>query len=412
MNGNNKEWQARSDAVIIETYKRFPTVMVEGSGCRLKDADGREYLDFVAGLAVCSLGHCYPPVVRAICEQAGRLAHVSNLYYTVPQTELAELLVANSFADRVFFANSGAEANEAAIKLARKHGGEGRYEILSLEGSFHGRTLATVAATGQTKFHKGFEPLPEGFRHVPYKEGDLAGNIRAVEERLSARTCAILCEPLQGEGGVRPLGREYLAALRKLCNAHGLLLIFDEVQVGMGRTGSLFAYEQLDVVPDILTSAKALANGLPIGAMLTTEEIAASFVPGSHASTFGGNPIACAAAVATLNTLLDGPFLAGVREKGAYLAEKLASLVAAYPKMAKEVRGLGLIQGLVLTPEGVRHGPDLVRRLFELGVLINFAGDIVLRFIPPLIVGRPEIDSLTAALDRAFDEITRHSSIS
>jgi acetylornithine aminotransferase/acetylornithine/N-succinyldiaminopimelate aminotransferase len=405
-NDDNNAWIARSDAVIVKTYSRFPAVMVEGSGCRLQDASGREYLDFVSGLAVCSLGHAYPAVTKAICEQAGRLAHVSNLFYTVPQTELAELLVANSFADRVFFANSGAEANEAAIKLARKHAPEGRFEILSLEGSFHGRTLATVAATGQTKFHKGFEPLPEGFRHVPYNEGDLDGNIRAVEERLSDKTCAILCEPLQGEGGVLPLGREYLAAIRKLCDARGLLLIFDEVQVGMGRTGTLFSYEQLGVVPDILTSAKALANGLPIGAMLAREEVAASFVPGSHASTFGGNPIACAAAVATLQTMMDGRFLAAVREKGDYLAEKLSHLVTKYPHLATGVRGLGLIQGLVLAPDAIQHGGSIVRRLFDLGILINFAGDTVLRFIPPLIVDRPEIDNLLSALDRVFAEIT------
>ncbi len=259
-------WIERSDRVFMQTYSRFPVVMVEGAGAILKDENGRNYLDFLSGIAVCSLGHNHPAVTEAICEQAAKLVHVSNLYYTRPQTILAEMLVAASFADRVFFANSGAEANEAAIKLARKHSPTGRYEIITLQGSFHGRTLATVAATGQPKFHQGFEPLPEGFLSVPF------GDINAMEAAVSDKTCAILIEPLQGEGGVRPLAREYLAAIRALCDRHGLLLIFDEVQVGMGRTGSLFAYQQLGVIPDIMTLAKALGNGLPIGAMLAREE--------------------------------------------------------------------------------------------------------------------------------------------
>ena len=264
----------KSDSLFMNTYGRFPAVMVEGKGCLLKDNTGREYLDFVSGIAVCGLGHCHPAVTEAIIAQAGKLVHVSNLYYTLPQTELAGLLVASSFADRVFLANSGAEVNEAAIKLARKHGGPGRYEIISLEGSFHGRTLATVAATGQARFHKGFEPLPEGFIHAPF--GDLA----ALERMISPKTCAILCEPLQGEGGVRPLPAEYLQGIRQLCDRHGLLLIFDEVQVGMGRTGTMFAYEHFGITPDIMTLAKALGNGLPIGAMLARQEVAASFGPG------------------------------------------------------------------------------------------------------------------------------------
>ncbi|MDH3360271.1 MAG: aminotransferase class III-fold pyridoxal phosphate-dependent enzyme, partial [Desulfobulbaceae bacterium] len=255
---SNQSLIQRSQKVFINTYGRYPVAMVSGKGCRLTDADGREYLDFVAGIAVCSLGHCHPGVTEAICKQAEKLVHVSNLYHTEPQTALAELLVANSFADRIFMCNSGAEANEAAIKLARKHGGENRYEIISLEGSFHGRTLATVAATGQQKFHKGFEPLPSGFKHAPF------GDIKTLEQMISAQTCAILCEPLQGEGGVRPLAKEYLSAIRALCDKHNLLLIFDEVQVGMGRTGTLFAYEQVGVTPDIMTIAKALGNGLPV----------------------------------------------------------------------------------------------------------------------------------------------------
>jgi acetylornithine aminotransferase/acetylornithine/N-succinyldiaminopimelate aminotransferase len=324
---------------------------------------------------------------------------VSNLFHTQPQTELAELLVAHSFADRVFFGNSGAEANEAAIKLARKHSGEDRFEIISLAGSFHGRTLATVAATGQPKFHQGFEPLPAGFLHAEF--GDIAG----LEKLISPRTCAILCEPLQGESGVRPLEKEYLARIRRLCDENGLLLIFDEVQTGIGRTGTLFAYEQLGVVPDILTSAKALANGLPIGAMLTTDTIAASFTVGSHASTFGGNPVAAAAAVATMKVMLADGFLAEVRSKGDYLAEKLVGLAAQYPELASGQRGLGLIQGLVLSQAGIEQGQAIVQKLFERGVLINFAGNAVLRFIPPLVVSRHEIDILIRELDRVLSEL-------
>ena len=398
MNKGNSSWIERSNKVFINTYSRFPTVLVKGEGCMLEDADGRKFLDFLAGIAVCSLGHCHPEVTRAICQQASKLVHVSNLFHTQPQTELAELLVSHSFADRVFFGNSGAEANEAAIKLARKYSGEGRFEIISLAGSFHGRTLATVAATGQPKFHQGFEPLPAGFLHAEF------GDISALEKLVSPQTCAILCEPLQGESGVRPLQEEYLTRIRQLCDDKGLLLIFDEVQTGIGRTGTLFAYEQLGVVPDILTSAKALANGLPIGAMLTTDNIGSFFTVGSHASTFGGNPVSAAAAVATMKVMLSDGFLAEVRSKGEYLGEKLAGLAAKYPKLATGQRGLGLIQGLVLTERGIEQGQAIVQKLFERGVLINFAGNAVLRFIPPLLVSREEIDILMEELDKVFAE--------
>ncbi|MDH3392986.1 MAG: acetylornithine transaminase [Desulfobulbaceae bacterium] len=397
---SNQELIQRSQKVFINTYGRYPVAMVAGKGCRLTDADGQEYLDFVSGIAVCSLGHCHPGVTEAICAQAAKLVHVSNLYHTEPQTKLAELLVENSFADRVFMCNSGAEANEAAIKLARKHGGADRYEIISLEGSFHGRTLATVAATGQSKFHKGFEPLPTGFKHAPF------GDIEALEKMINPQTCGILCEPLQGEGGVRPLAKEYLAAIRALCDKHNLLLIFDEVQVGMGRTGSLFAYEQLGVTPDIITIAKALGNGLPIGAMLTTETIAASFAPGDHASTFGGNPIGCAAALVVMETLLADGFLAGIKTRGEYLAAQLQRMAAKYPKIAKNVRGTGLIQGLVLTDEAIPHGGDLVMRLFNKGLLLNFAGNVALRCIPPLVVSNSEIDEMINLVDETFSELS------
>lgn len=396
----NSEWKERGDKVFIGTYSRFPAAMVRGEGCRLWDADGREYLDFLSGIAVCSLGHCHPAVTEAICDQAGKLLHVSNLFYTKPQIELAELLTTNCFADKVFMANSGAEANEAAIKLARIHSGPNRYEIISLSGSFHGRTLATVAATGQPKFHKGFDPLPQGFVHAEF------GDPSSLEGLINEHTCAILCEPLQGESGVRPLPPEYLQVLRHLCDKHNLLLIFDEVQTGMGRTGSLFAYQQLGVTPDIMTVAKALGNGLPIGAMLTRDDIAASLGVGTHASTFGGNPVAAAAAVAVMHVMLEDGFLAGVQEQGKYLADRLAQVADEYPELATGVRGNGLLLGLVLTEKGIAQGAAIVTQLFEQGVLINFAGNRVLRFIPPLIVTQAEIDLLIDRLRKVLAHIS------
>jgi acetylornithine aminotransferase/acetylornithine/N-succinyldiaminopimelate aminotransferase len=386
MSTNNAEWINRGESVFVGTYSRFPAAMIRGDGCRLQDADGKEYLDFLAGIAVCSLGHCHPAVTKAVCDQAAKLMHVSNLFHTEPQIQLAELLTANSFADRVFMANSGAEANEAAIKLARIHSGEGRFEVISLSGSFHGRTLATVAATGQPKFHKGFEPLPAGFVHAGF------GDPQKIEELITDATCAVLCEPLQGESGVRPLDGEYLQAIRDLCDRHGLLLIFDEVQTGMGRTGTLFAYQQSGVVPDIMTLAKALGNGLPIGAMLTREEIAASLTVGTHASTFGGNPVAAAAGVAVMKTMLADGFFASLQDRSNYFIEQLKGVAATFPDLATGVRGRGMLLGLVLTEKGIEHGADIVQQLFEKGLLINFAGMRVLRFIPPLIVSREEID--------------------
>ena len=399
MGTTNKELAVRSDQVFIGTYTCYPAAMVKGAGCRLTDAEGKEYLDFLAGIAVCGLGHCHPAVTAAICEQASKLVHVSNLYYTEPQTELAELLTAHCFADKVFLANSGAEANEAAIKLARICSGEDRYEVISLAGSFHGRTLATIAATGQAKFQKGFEPMPEGFAHAPF------GDLVALESMITDQTCAILCEPLQGEGGVRPLDLAYLQGLRRLCDKYNLLLIFDEIQTGMGRTGTLFAHEQMGVTPDIMTLAKALGNGLPIGALLTTKRIAAAFAPGTHASTFGGNPVAAAAAVATMKVMLADGFLAEVREKGNYLHAQLQTLVARFPTLALNARGLGLIQGLLLTEAGVQQGGAIVNRMFAKGCLINFAGGVALRFVPPLIVSCEEIDQMIGLLAEVLAEV-------
>ncbi len=395
----NDELKKRADDVFIGTYLRYPAAMVSGSGSVLTDADGKEYLDFLSGIAVCSLGHCHPAVTAAVKTQVEKLVHVSNLYYTEPQTELAELLVDNSFGDKVFMANSGAEVNEAAIKLARIASAEGRHEILTLAGSFHGRTLATLAATGQPKFHKGFEPLPQGFKHIAFED------LETLEKSISPATCAIMCEPLQGEGGVRPLGPDYLKKIRTLCDQHDLLLIFDEVQTGMGRTGTLFAYQQLGIVPDIMTMAKALGNGLPIGALVTTNEVAGSFVPGTHGSTFGGNPVGAAAAVATMKVMLADGFLAGVQEKGDYLSRSLQNLVGQFPDFITGVRGLGLLKGLVMSERGAERGTDIVNVLFDRGYLINFAGNVALRFAPPLTVSFDEIDELVGALTEVAADI-------
>ncbi len=396
----NTDWKEKGDAVFAGTYSRFPAAMVRGEGCRLWDADGKEYLDFLAGIAVCSLGHCHPAVTEAVCGQAKKLMHVSNLFYTEPQTELATLLTENSFADRVFMANSGAEANEAAIKLARIHSAKGRYEIISLSGSFHGRTLATVAATGQPKFHQGFEPMPAGFVHADFGDPD------ELEKLINPTTCAILCEPLQGESGVRPLEPAYLQQIRDLCDRHNLLLIFDEVQTGMGRTGTLFAYEQLGVTPDIMTLAKALGNGLPIGAMLTRSDIASSFTVGTHASTFGGNPVAAAAAVAVMKTMLANDFFPATQEKSSYFIQQLEKVATQFPKLCTGVRGSGMLLALVLSEKGIEHGADIVQQLFDRGCLINFAGMRVLRFIPPLTVSQGDIDQLINELSDVLGQIS------
>lgn len=397
---NNEDWIGLINRYLMHTYSPPPITIVKGQGCRVWDIEGKTYLDFIAGIAVCSLGHAHPGIAEAISNQAGKLVHTSNLFGTIPQVELAELLVNNSFADKVFFCNSGAEANEAAIKLARKYShdrfGTGRYEIISLTGSFHGRTLAALSATGQTKFHKGFEPMVDGFRYVS------AGDLQAMREGVTQKTCAVLMEPVQGEGGVIPFSREYLHGVRELCNERGLILIFDEVQVGMGRTGTVFAYEHYDVKPDILTLAKALANGLPLGALLAREDVAQAFTPGTHASTFGGNPVACSAAKVVVQSLIEGGVLANCREMGEYFKKELEILARKYPLLIKEVRGLGLILGMELTVEGV----GVVKGLLEKGFLINCTQGNILRFTPPLIVTKEDIDSLLSALDKEFREMS------
>ncbi|MBU4316139.1 MAG: acetylornithine transaminase [Proteobacteria bacterium] len=385
----------KADRVIAKTYSRFPVVMEKGLGCTLWDINGKEYTDFVAGIAVCNLGHCHPAVTEAICDQAARLLHVSNLYYTLPQVELAELLVENSFADRVFFGNSGAEANEAAIKLARKvfqdKGESRRYRIISMEKSFHGRTMATLSATGQEKIRKGFDPLLHGFDFVPFND------IQALENALNDSICAVMMEPIQGEGGIRCPDPEYLAAVRKLCDDKGILLIFDEIQTGMGRTGKLFAYEHYNMTPDIMTLAKALANGLPMGAMLAKESVAEAFGPGAHASTFGGTPIVASAAVAVMKTIRSDKILAHCRAMSAYLTEKLLALKEKHPVVV-DVRGKGLLLGMKLS----REGGDMVKACMERGYLINCVQGDILRFIPPLTVTEKDIDGLAACLDQVL----------
>jgi acetylornithine/N-succinyldiaminopimelate aminotransferase len=392
---NTKEIMDLGDQYLMRNVGRIPLAPVKGEGARLWDADGREYLDFVSGIAVNSLGHCHPAVVDAICRQAGTLIHCSNLYYIEQQARLARLLVENSALDKAFFCNSGAEANEAAIKLARKYAklkeGAEKFEIITALHSFHGRTLATVTATGQPKYHKGFEPLPEGFKYVPFN--DLA----ALEKAVGPATCAVLLEPVQGEGGVNVASRHYLEGVQMLCREHGALLIFDEVQTGLGRTGRFLAYQHFGVEPDILTLAKALGGGFPIGAMLAKEDIARAFQPGDHASTFGGNPLACAAALAAMEEMLLGGVVENAASTGAYLYEKLKGLGGKYP-FVKEVRGLGLLLGMELN----REGKDIVDGCLEQGLLINCVNNNVLRFIPPLTITPDDVDSAVAILDQVM----------
>jgi acetylornithine/N-succinyldiaminopimelate aminotransferase len=391
-----EELMAQSDRNIIGTYRRQPVVLVKGSGARVWDSDGKEYLDFVAGIAVCSLGHSNPKVVAALQRQAELLTHVSNLYYTEPQIRLAGMLVENSFADKVFFCNSGAEANEAAIKLVRKYAHDNRkgdrYEIITMRGSFHGRTLAAITATAQEKFHVGFAPLPEGFRYVPFND------VKALEKAIRKKTCAVMVEPIQGESGVQVPSPDYLKAVRQICDDRGLLLILDEVQTGMGRTGKLFAYEHFGIKPDIMTLAKALGNGYPLGALLTTDQVASAFGPGTHASTFGGNPLGMAAGIAVLRALLEDGVMDNCRKVGAYLQERLREIKKKH-FMIQEVRGMGLMVGMDLTIDGAA----IVQRCLEKGLLINCAGEHILRFVPPLTISGDDVDRAVEILDEALE---------
>jgi acetylornithine aminotransferase len=390
--------QQRADKVITSTYSRFPVVLTQGKGCELYDEAGKKYIDFLAGIAVCNLGHAHPRIREAIRKQSDKLFHVSNLFYTIPQVELAEKLVQQSFADRVFFCNSGAEANEAAIKLARKYfqdkGETRRFRIISMKQSFHGRTMGTLSATGQDKIRAGFEPVLSGFHFVPFND------FPALAKAITPDICAVILEPVQGEGGVRCPGENYLQQVRKLCDEAGILLIFDEIQTGIGRTGKLFAYEHFNVAPDIMTLAKALGNGLPIGAMLATEEAAKAFSPGAHASTFGGTPVITAAALEVLKVIEEEKLVEACRKTGVYFKEALLRLKEKH-SLIQDVRGMGLLLGMELSIPG----RPIVDRCLENGFIINCIQDKVLRFVPPLIIREEEIDALTACLDGIFDNI-------
>ncbi len=391
---------AASAKYLANTYARFPIALVRGQGVRVWDADGKEYLDCVGGIAVDALGHCHPKMVEAIRAQAGTLIHVSNLYHIEPQIRLAKLLCEHSFADRVFFCNSGAEANEAAIKLARRYAKEhwstDRTEIIAMQHAFHGRTLATLTATGNPKYTQGFEPLMPGFKHVPYND------LTAVARAIDSHTCAVLVEPLQGEGGVNVPGPDYLPGLRRLCDAAGALLILDEVQSGVGRTGKLFAYEHWGVEPDILTLAKALAGGVPIGAMLATESVAASFVPGTHATTFGGSPFVSAVAHAVLNTILEDDLPGNAARVGKYLLDRLTALKTKYP-VVTAVRGLGLLLGMEVSVPA----KSIVSACMERGLLVLTAGENVVRFAPPLILTEADVDRAVGIVDAVLGGLTR-----
>jgi acetylornithine/N-succinyldiaminopimelate aminotransferase len=387
---------------VMNTYGRFNLALAKGEGCTVWDTNGKAYLDFVAGIATCTLGHAHPAVVQTALAQIQTLTHVSNLYYIPVQGELAKWLVDHSCADRVFFCNSGAEANEGAIKLARKYAHTvlkiAEPMILTANASFHGRTLATITATGQPKYQQNFSPLIPGFQYVPYN--DFAA-IESAVQALNGRVAAIMLEPLQGEGGVNPGQVEYFQQVRKLCDDKGILLILDEVQVGMGRSGKYWGYEQLGIEPDIFTSAKGLGGGIPIGATLC-KEFCNVFQPGDHASTYGGNPFVCAVALTVCQTLERENILANVQARGEQLRTGLAQLAIKYPHQIAEVRGWGLINGLELQAESKVNAIDIVKAAMQAGLLLVPAGIKVVRLVPPLIVSAAEIDRAVNILDRSI----------
>lgn len=377
---------------VMNTYGRLPIVIDRGEGCYVWDLDGKRYLDLVAGIAVNSLGHAHPAVVRAIQEQSEKLLHCSNLYWIENQVKLAKLLVEKSGLGKAFFCNSGAEANEAAIKLARKWGKGEKYHIITLKNSFHGRTLGSLAATAQEKYQKPFMPLPEGFSAVPL------GDLDALEQAICPETCAVMLEPIQGESGIHVPTQEYMQGVQAICRKHGILLILDEVQTGLGRTGKSFCFQNFGLEPDIVSLAKAIATGVPMGAIVAKTEVADCFQPGDHASTFGGTPIATAAGFAACSILLDDDFLAGVRETGEYFRAQLRELGEKHLGMIKEVRGMGLMIGCELTGSSKAAAAELLKR----GVLINSIGEHVLRLVPPLVISKAEIDEFIPQLEAAL----------
>lgn len=392
---NNKSIVEMGHENIMNTYGRHDFALVRGQGSYVWDADGNKYLDLVAGIAVNNIGHCHPKVVEALREQAGILLHCSNLYWIEPQAKLAKLLTDNSFAKKVFFCNSGAEANEAAIKLARKYSynkyGAGRAEIITAQNSFHGRTLTALTATGQEKYQKGFEPLTPGFKYVPYND------LQTLEKAIGKETCAIMLEPLQGEGGVNVPSPEYFQSVRALCDKHDLLLILDEVQTGLGRTGKLFAYEHFGIVPDIITLAKGLGGGVPIGACLAGGEAAEVFQPGEHAATFGGNPLSTAAAIAAVSVIIDEKLAEQAAQKWGYIHKKISNLQINYP-IITQIRGMGLMIGIVLNTDA----KPIQGKCLEKGLLVNCVQNNVLRLVPPLNISYEEIDKALFILEEAL----------
>ncbi len=381
------------DKYVIANYGRLPRVIVKGEGCYLYDADGNKILDMFPGWAVSAIGHCHPKVVEALRKQAGELLHIDNTFYSEPQGELAKLLSERAFGGKCFFCNSGAEANEAALKLARLHTSQEKYKFITAEGSFHGRTFATVTATAQPKYHEGFLPLLPGFVYVPFND------IAALESAFSNEVAAVLVEPIQGEGGINVATAEYLQTIRRLCDEKGAVMILDEVQTGMGRTGKWFGYQHFDVVPDIITMAKALGGGVAIGAMMATEEVAASLVPGKHASTFGGNCLACAAGVAVIEAIEEDNLLKNAAELGQYIKDKFEQLKQKH-SIIDSVRGIGLMIGVQLT----RPGKDIVDKCLEKGLRINCTNNTVLRFMPPMIAAKGQIDQAIEILDSVLTE--------
>ena len=387
-------WQELEHKYFMHTVERTPVTLVRGEGARVWDEDGREYLDFVGGWGVDSLGHCHPVVAEAVAGQAQTLIQTSNQFYTIPQIRLAELLVENSCLDKVFFGNSGAEANEGAVKLARRYGKRylnGAYEVITTSGSFHGRTLAMVAATGQAKFQEPYLPLSLGFVNVEYN------NVEAIKAATTGQTCAVMLEPLQGEGGVNLPDDDYLTAVRKWCDQKGILLILDEIQTGMGRTGTLFAHEQYGIEPDVMTLAKGLASGIPIGAILAKDK-ASVFTPGEHGSTFGGNPLACAAGYATLKFIIDHDVAGNAEKVGQYLASGLEKLKQKF-QFITDVRGRGLLLAIGFSSD---IAPPVVMACLDRGLLVNKLKPNALRFMPPLIIGNEEVDEGLGILDRAL----------
>lgn len=379
----------------MPVFARYSVVLSHGEGPYVYDTEGKKYIDFLGGIAVNVLGHAHPALVKAVADQAGKMIHCSNLYYTEVQAAVAEKLAALSGLDKVFIANSGAEANEGAIKLARKYGktiAADKVGIITAEHSFHGRTLATLTATAQPKYQQGYEPLPGGFSYVPFND------IAALEAAISDKTCAVMLEPIQGEGGVNIPDADYLSKVRQLCDKHGALLILDEIQTGIGRTGKMFAYEHYGIKPDIVTLAKGLAGGVPIGAFIANDKAAAVFGAGDHGSTFGGNPLACAAANAVLDTLKADKLIENAQAMGEYLLMKLNQLKDKYPALITEVRG----KGLIAAAELIFPGREVVNECMNQGAIINCTAGNVLRFVPPLIITKAHIDEMTAILDKTL----------